>query len=253
MARTTATATTTTCRGTAVSKARPTMPRCCALRERQKRNLLATLLLSQGVPMLLSGDELGRTQHGNNNAYARTTRSAGSTGACPLRKALVDFVARLIALRREHPTFRRSDFFGGRHGDRTHGVRWLHPDGFDMSESQWHDPHARCVGMFIDGAALPDTDRRGQRLLRRPFPAAVQRPSRGPRLPAARPGRPICPGGPASTPSAAVPGCACRWLAAAATRCARARWPCSVAPMRRCQPAAEARAVQVSIDRLELA
>jgi len=135
-----------------------------ALRERQKRNLLATLLLSQGVPMLLSGDELGRTQHGNNNAYAQDNEISWLDWSLPAQEGLVDFVAQLIALRREHPTFRRSDFFGGRHGDLTHGVRWLHPDGFDMSESQWHDPQARCVGMFIDGAALPDTDRRGQRL-----------------------------------------------------------------------------------------
>ena len=70
-ARTTATATTTTCRGTAASKARPTTPQILALRERQKRNFLATLLLSQGVPMLLAGDEIGRTQHGNNNAYCQ--------------------------------------------------------------------------------------------------------------------------------------------------------------------------------------
>lgn len=74
-------------------------------------------------------------------------------------------VARLIALRREHLTFRHADFFGGRRGDRTHGVRWLPVDGFELSASQWDEPHARCQGMFINCSALQDTDRRGRHLV----------------------------------------------------------------------------------------
>ena len=134
-----------------------------ALRERQKRNLLATLLLSQGVPMLLSGDELGRTQQGNNNAYAQDNEISWLDWSLPGREPLIHFVARLIALRRAHPTFRRNDFFGGRRGDRPHGVRWLQVDGFELSQAQWDEPHARCVGMLIDGQALPDSDAQGRR------------------------------------------------------------------------------------------
>jgi glycogen operon protein len=91
---------------------------------------------------------------------------AGRLGNGPssTREALIGFVASLIRLRREHPTFRRRDFFGGRTGAGAHGVRWLRPDGQDMTEAQWEDPQARCVGMLIGGAALSDTDRRGMRL-----------------------------------------------------------------------------------------
>lgn len=139
-------------------------PAVRALRARQQRNLLATLLLSQGVPMLLSGDELGRTQHGNNNAYAQDNEISWLDWTLPGHERLSGFVARLTALRRAHPTLRRGDFFGGRHGDRAHGVRWLHVDGFELSPAQWDEPHARCVGMFIDGQALHDVDARGRRL-----------------------------------------------------------------------------------------
>ena len=136
-----------------------------ALRQQQKRNLLATLLLSQGVPMLLSGDELGHTQHGNNNAYAQD--NAISWLDWNLRaehQAQIDFVSKLIALRRKHPTFRRRDFFAGQSSDRTHDVRWWRPDGQEMGEAQWDEDFARCVGMFIAGSALADTNSRGVQL-----------------------------------------------------------------------------------------
>ena len=128
-----------------------------ALREQQKRNLLATLLLSQGVPMLLSGDELGHTQHGNNNAYAQDNVTSWlDWNLRPEHQAQIDFVAKLIALRRDHPTFRRRDFFAGQSSDRVRDVRWLHPNGKDMDEAQWDADFARCVGMFIAGNALAD-------------------------------------------------------------------------------------------------
>ncbi len=95
-------------------------PEVNALRERQKRNLLATLLLSQGVPMLLAGDERGHTQQGNNNAYCQDNEIGWIDWTpTPEREALLGFVRRLIALRRDHPSFRRRDFFQGRplHGD----------------------------------------------------------------------------------------------------------------------------------------
>ena len=134
-----------------------------ALRRQQKRNLLATLLLSQGVPMLLAGDELGHTQHGNNNAYAQDNEIGwidwhGAEG----QANDVDFVAALIALRRRHPVFRRRAFFGGEGGDGGDGVRWLHPHGIEMGPAQWEQPHARCLGMWIDGRSLHQRDARGQ-------------------------------------------------------------------------------------------
>jgi isoamylase len=138
-------------------------PAILALRERQKRNLLATLLVSQGVPMLLSGDELGRTQKGNNNAYAQDNEISWLDWDLNERQqSLITFVAELIRLRREHPTFHRRDFFRGHGGNE---VRWLRPDGIDMSEAQWHEEFARCVGMLISGTDLPDTDPYGVRLV----------------------------------------------------------------------------------------
>ena len=136
-----------------------------SLRTRQMRNLLATLLLSQGVPMLLHGDELGRTQGGNNNAYAQDNPVSWLDWNPSGPQPGVDFVAALVALRRRHPTFRRRDFFGGRRGDHNPGVRWLHPDGGEMDEARWEDPQARCVGMFMDGHSLHEHDARGQRLV----------------------------------------------------------------------------------------
>ncbi|GAP36916.1 glycogen debranching protein GlgX [Piscinibacter sakaiensis] len=139
-------------------------PQVLALRERQKRNLLATLLLSQGVPMLLAGDEAGRTQQGNNNAYAQDNEISWVDWARrPEDEALTDFVADLIALRKAHPSFRRRDFFADHRGDRGHQVRWLRPDGGDMAESHWDEDFARCVGMLIFGDQLVETDARGVR------------------------------------------------------------------------------------------
>jgi glycogen operon protein len=135
------------------------------LRARQKRNLLATLLLSQGVPMLLAGDEMGRTQGGNNNAYAQDNEISWlDWKPTPEGQALTDFVARLIALRKQHPTFRRRDFFGG-HRAGEHDVRWLRPDGADMGEAEWDEAFARCLGMCVAGKALADTDAYGVRLV----------------------------------------------------------------------------------------
>jgi glycogen operon protein len=139
-------------------------PAVNALRQQQKRNLLATLLLSQGVPMLLSGDELGRTQGGNNNAYAQdNTISWLDWELSEDDQALVDFVAEMIALRRAHPNLRRRVFFSDQ-PDQRHQVRWLRPDGGDMAEGQWDEAFARCVGMYIPGNGLVETDRRGRRL-----------------------------------------------------------------------------------------
>jgi isoamylase len=136
-----------------------------ALRERQKRNLLATLLLSQGVPMLLAGDERGHTQQGNNNAYCQDNELSWLDWApAPEREALTNFVRRVIALRRAHPSFRRRNFFSGvrREGDLTKDVLWLKPDGTEMTPEDWNDGHARCLGKLISGGAIAERGPRGE-------------------------------------------------------------------------------------------
>ncbi len=138
-----------------------------ALREQQKRNLLATLLLSQGVPMLLAGDEFGQTQHGNNNAYCQDSEIAWlDWKTTPERDALRNFAQRVIALRRAHPTFRRRDFFRG-HAVAEGGPKdltWLKPDCNEMTPSDWGDPHARCIGMLMSGAAFSERGPHGEAL-----------------------------------------------------------------------------------------
>jgi glycogen operon protein len=138
-------------------------PAILALRERQKRNLLGTLLLSQGVPMLLAGDELGHTQNGNNNAYCQDNEMSwvdwGIEEGAPAR--LLDFTRRMIALRRRHPIFRRSDFFRGPESEPTPDIIWLKPDGVEMTPEEWAKDFARCLGVWLSGAAIGEVDARG--------------------------------------------------------------------------------------------
>jgi glycogen operon protein len=147
-------------------------PAVRTLRERQKRNMLATLLLSQGVPMLLAGDERGRTQGGNNNAYCQDSATSWVDWAPgEAVTALTEFARRLIAIRRTHPVFRRRDFFQGRplHGGGVQDVVWLKPDGAEMSDREWEHEFARCLGVFLAGGALNETDARGQPVVDRDF------------------------------------------------------------------------------------
>ena len=140
-------------------------PEINALRERQKRNFLATLLLSQGVPMIVAGDEIGRTQGGNNNAYCQDNEISWLDWTLtPEREALLRFVQEVIRLRREHPTFRRRDFFDGRplFGGQLKDVLWLKPDGSEMTPDEWEHAHARRLGMYLAGAAIDDVGRRGR-------------------------------------------------------------------------------------------
>jgi len=142
-------------------------PEVRGLREQQKRNLLATLLLSQGVPMMLAGDEIGRTQNGNNNAYCQDGPLTWHDWALDgERERLLQFVQRLLALRAAHPVFRRRDFFQGRplHGVGVKDLVWLRPDGGEMSGHEWEHEHARCLGVYYSGAALSEVDRMGRRL-----------------------------------------------------------------------------------------
>ncbi|MGH3645970.1 MAG: glycogen debranching protein GlgX [Micromonosporaceae bacterium] len=133
-----------------------------ALRDRQRRNLLATMFLSQGVPMLSHGDELGRTQRGNNNAYCQDTAlSWVDWGAADT--ALLDFVRRLGKLRSEHPVFRRRRFFDGKPvGGGLPDIAWLHPDATPMTPEAWQAADARSVMVFLNGDGIPGRGPRGE-------------------------------------------------------------------------------------------
>jgi len=143
-------------------------PEIDALRERQKRNLLATLLVSQGVPMLLAGDEVGRTQQGNNNAYCQDSEISWlDWNWDDARWHLLNFTKKMIALRRDHPLLRRRDFFHGEEivpGRGRKDVTWLKPDGNEMTPEEWEKDFARSLGMWLDGEQLPETDPRGHGL-----------------------------------------------------------------------------------------
>ncbi len=140
-------------------------PQVLSLRARQKRNFLATLLLSQGVPMLLAGDEKGRTQRGNNNAYCQDNEiSWMSWDADGEDRELLSFVSELIKFRKSHSCFRRRSFFKGPRGKGT-GVKdiiWLTPDGREMTDQEWHQSEARCLGLCLQGSATDEDDERGQ-------------------------------------------------------------------------------------------
>jgi isoamylase len=135
------------------------------LRERQKRNFLATLFFSQGVPMLLAGDEIGRTQRGNNNAYCQDNEiSWVDWNATAEGRQLLAFVQRVITLRNAHPLFRRRTFLRGRaiRDPAVKDVVWLNPDGREMTDDEWNQSFARCLGMFLSGRGLTERDEHGR-------------------------------------------------------------------------------------------
>ncbi|MBN9107614.1 MAG: glycogen debranching protein GlgX [Pseudonocardia sp.] len=136
------------------------------LRERQKRNLLTTLLLSQGVPMIAHGDELGRTQGGNNNAYCQDSPLAWiDWDDARAHEVLTEFTAGLARLRAEHPVFRRRRFFQGRpiHGSDVADIAWLRPDAAPMTDHDWHTRHS--VAIFLNGRGIPDRDEVGEQVV----------------------------------------------------------------------------------------
>ena len=139
-------------------------PEILALRARQRRNLLATLLLSQGVPMLLSGDEVGRTQGGNNNAYCQDNEISWFPWAS-VDEDLLTYTTSLVALRRDHPVFRRRRWFLGRPLRGTADILWLKPEGTEMTEADWNEHHETCVGMFLNGEAITSPGPRGERVV----------------------------------------------------------------------------------------
>jgi glycogen operon protein len=138
-------------------------PAILSLREKQKRNLLATLLLSQGVPMLVAGDELGRTQRGNNNAYCHDSELSWIDWENADRPLLA-FVAKLVGLRNRHPLFRRRTYFRGREVREAQmkDISWLNPDATEMSDEDWARSSARSLGVLISGRGLSERDELGR-------------------------------------------------------------------------------------------
>jgi len=136
----------------------PVVVRC---RQSQQRNFLTTLLLSQGVPMLLAGDEMGRTQEGNNNAYAQDNKVSWFDWE-DIDEDLLAFTRRLIALRKEHPIFRQRRWFQGRPIRGSVDIAWFRSDGEEMSEEDFNTSHRRSLGMFLNGKAIQGRDLRGQ-------------------------------------------------------------------------------------------
>ncbi len=135
------------------------------VRDRMKRNLLTTLMLSQGVPMLLGGDEIGRTQSGNNNAYCQDNETSwlnwevGATG-----RDFTNFVRYLIQTMQSNPILRRRNFFTGEaiHGGPTKDVTWIRPDGHEMTDAEWSESENRSIGMLLLGRAADEVDALGR-------------------------------------------------------------------------------------------
>ena len=139
-----------------------------ALRARQKRNFLATLLLSQGVPMICGGDELGRTQRGNNNAYCQDNETSWfHWDLTRADRELLAFVRRLIQFRRDHPVLRRRRFLHGTctPSGGTGDVTWFGPDGREMTDETWRQAALKCLGMRLGGDAIEETGDRGGRIV----------------------------------------------------------------------------------------
>ena len=140
-----------------------------AVRRRQGRNFMATLLLSTGVPMLTMGDEVRRTQRGNNNPYCQDSELTWMPWDLPSdAAAMAAFTARLVALRRTHPVFRQNAFFLGRpsgDGEVVKDLAWFGADGTELTEEQWWDPQATTLGMYVDGQGIRTRGPRGERVV----------------------------------------------------------------------------------------
>jgi glycogen operon protein len=136
-------------------------PAVSELRARQKRNFLVTLFLSQGVPMLLAGDEMGRTQRGNNNAYCQDNEISWVDWSLPVAEHdLLEFTETLAGMRREHPVFRRRRFFRGS-ADEKGDIVWLTQGGEMMTDSGWGASEAKSLAVFLNGEAITEPDPRG--------------------------------------------------------------------------------------------
>jgi glycogen operon protein len=145
-------------------------------RERQKRNFLVTMLLSQGVPMICGGDEIGRTQSGNNNAYAQDNNiSWYDWNLDDSKKSLFEFTRKLVELRRQHPNFHRRKFFQDRRIDpgtderQDKDITWLRPDGYEMTPEEWNAGWVRCIGLRLNGRTLEDVNGVGEPIIDETF------------------------------------------------------------------------------------
>jgi glycogen operon protein len=136
------------------------------VRATRRRSMLTTLLLSQGVPMLLGGDEIGRTQGGNNNAYAQDNELSWFDWSA-VDQELLAFVRRLIRFRADHPIFRRRRWFEGQpiHGAGVHDMNWFRPDGSEMTEDDWAVGHARSLAVFLNGNAITARGPKGEPII----------------------------------------------------------------------------------------
>jgi glycogen operon protein len=142
-------------------------PSIIELRQRRVRSMLTTLLLSQGVPMLLAGDEIGRTQQGNNNAYCQDNAISWLDWTRP-DVELLDFTRRLTALRKAHPVFRSRRFFEGlpvTGGGGEHDIAWLTPAGEPMNDHDWQVPYARSLTVYLNGRGITTLGPRGERVV----------------------------------------------------------------------------------------
>jgi isoamylase len=141
-------------------------PQVNALRNRQKRNFLSALFLSQGVPMLLGGDEIARTQRGNNNAYCQDNEISWYDWNSA-DTILLEFTRWLIHFRKQHPVFKRRGWFQGRpiHGTDVTDIGWFTPEGLEMAEEQWDEGFAKALGVFLNGEGINSLDARGERIV----------------------------------------------------------------------------------------
>ncbi|BBX73722.1 glycogen debranching protein GlgX [Mycobacterium shinjukuense] len=144
-------------------------PDIVALRLRQMRNIMATLMVSQGTPMLLHGDEIGRTQRGNNNAYCQDSELSWMDWSLVEKNAdLLTFTRTVTTLRKKHPVFRRRRFLKGqpiRSGAEVRDIAWLTPAGQEMTAQDWDNDFGKSIAVFLNGQALPEPDRRGERVI----------------------------------------------------------------------------------------
>jgi isoamylase len=141
--------------------------RILELRARQRRNLMATLMLSVGVPMISGGDEMGRTQHGNNNAYRQDNEISWTAWPeTPEQREMLQFTRRVIAIWNAYPVLRRRKFFQGRRirGAEVADIAWLDPAGAEMTDDMWSSPDVRVLGVRLNGDAIQEVDERGERI-----------------------------------------------------------------------------------------
>jgi isoamylase len=144
-------------------------PEILDLRHRQMRNIIATLMLSQGTPMIAHGDEMGRTQHGNNNVYCQDSELSWMDWSLIDKNSdQLAFTRKVAALRKNHPVFRRRRFFEGRpirSADQVRDIAWLTPAGDEMTSEDWDSDFGKCISVFLNGEAIHEPDARGERVI----------------------------------------------------------------------------------------